>query len=211
MDITKEVTLIDKNDQVICHEDVYSAHQHPAKRHRAVSVWLVREMQGKKEILFQKRSLEKIVGADQWGNAICGNVKPEESYGDCAIRRLREEIGVTDIELSELYKFEYHVYSNEKYGENEVDQVFIGEYNGEFELNPAEVSQVEWVDLDELLMKLDDKEYISAEGTLEHRTDELQDKTPPMELIIEGRTFEIAPWTLIMLFDQKLQTALRDF
>lgn len=211
MEITKEVTLVNLTDQVIGQEDIYSAHHHPAKRHRAVSVWLVRESEGKKEILFQKRSLEKIVGADQWGNAICGNVKPGESYLDCAMRRLDEEIGVTEVSLQELYKFEYRVYSNEKYGENEVDQVFIGQYDGKFELNPAEVSQVEWVRLDELMRKIEGLNYISAEETLNYQTDQLKKKTPLMEFIIEGRTFEIAPWTLIMLFDQKLQVSLRDF
>ena len=211
MEITKEVTLVNGADQAIGQEDIYSAHQHPAKRHRAVSVWLVRENEGKKEVLFQKRSLEKIVGADQWGNAICGNVKPGESYLECAMRRLEEEIGINEVILQELYKFEYRVYSNEKYGENEIDQVFIGQYQGEFELNPAEVSQVEWVELDEIMRKLNGLDYISAEETLNYQTDKLKDKTPPMEFIIEGRTFEIAPWTLIMLFDRKLQVALRDF
>lgn len=206
----KQVTLVDSQDYVLGDEDLYSAHSHPAKLHRAVSVWITRDNKGEREILFQKRSLEKIVGSDQWGNGICGNVRPGESYLECANRRLEEEIGIKNLSLNELYRFEYKVFSNEKYGEHELDQVYITEYDGEFELNPAEVSQIEWVRLSELERRLADLEYITAEETLKYETGELQAKTPSIELMLNNKKSEIAPWTVIMLFNKKLRSALQD-
>ncbi|MDH5533630.1 MAG: NUDIX domain-containing protein [Candidatus Pacebacteria bacterium] len=207
----KQVILVDSQDNVAGEEDLYSAHRHPAQRHRAVSVWIVRDKDGEREILLQKRSFEKIVGADQWGNGICGNVRPGESYLGCANRRLEEEIGLKDLSLSELYKFEYKVYSNEKYGEHEIDQVYITKYDGEFELNPMEVAQIEWVKLSELEKRLEGIEYITAKETLTYETNQLQDKTPSIELMLNDKISEIAPWTAIMLFNKKLRTSLRTF
>jgi isopentenyl-diphosphate delta-isomerase len=207
----KQVTLVDENDQVLGQEDIYSAHSHPAKRHRAISVWLLRDSDGQREVFFQKRSSEKIVGADQWGNGVCGNVQPRETYSECAYRRLAEEIGVTKITLTQLFRFEYKVYSNQEYGEHEVDQVFIARYDGDFELNPAEVSQYQWVRLDELYSRLETIQYISAAETLSFTTTQLQEKTPALTLILNDKKNTIAPWTALMLKDDRLQTALHDF
>jgi isopentenyl-diphosphate Delta-isomerase len=207
----KQVTLVDSQDNVLGEEDLYSAHSHNAKLHRAVSVWIIRDKDGEREVLLQKRSLEKIVGADQWGNGICGNVFPGESYLGCANRRLEEEIGVKNLSLDELYKFEYKVFSNEKYGEYEMDQVFITKYDGEFELNPAEVSQIEWVKLSELERRLEAMDYITAKETLKYETKDLQEKTPPIVLMLNDKKSEIAPWTAIMLFSKELWSALKNF
>lgn len=207
----KLVTLVNKQDIVVGEEDIYSAHTHPAKLHRAVSVWIVRGKDKNREIFFQKRSLEKIIGADQWANGICGNVLPGESYSGCAKRRLEEEIGIKNISLNELYKFEYKVYSNEKYGEHEIDQVFIAKYDGQFELNPAEVSQIEWVKLSELERRLENLEYIKAKKTLQYDTNQLREKTPSLFLMLNNKKNEIAPWTALMLFNPKLRKALANF
>ena len=90
LDLDK-VILVNSEDQRIGEIDKHQVHEHPAKLHRASSVWLINDSN---QVLLQKRSSKKIVGAGWWGNAICGNVRPTESYEDCAWRRLREEIGV---------------------------------------------------------------------------------------------------------------------
>lgn len=207
----KKVTLLDRHNQVIGEEDLFVAHRHPAKYHKAVSVWLLRNFEGQVQVLLQKRSLEKIVGANQWGNGICGNVRPDEDFLGCAHRRLREEIGVEGVVLSPLYQFEYQVYSNQDYGEHELDQVFIGQYQGEFRLNPTEVQATTWVNLTELRASLDDKKIILAEETLNMPTQSLKEMTPPLFLKLAGQDFEISPWTAIMLGDEKLWQGLFDF
>lgn len=207
----KKVTLLDRHNQVIGEADLYEAHRHPAQYHKAVSVWLLRNFADQVQILLQKRSLEKIVGADQWGNGICGNVRPDEDFLGCAHRRLREEIGVEGVELMPLYQFEYQVYSNQDYGEHELDQVFLGQYQGEFKLNPTEVQATTWVDLTKLQSALSDKKIVSANETLSRPTQLLKELTPPLFLKLAGQDFEISPWTAIMLGDMRLWQGLFNF
>ena len=205
-----KVTLIDINDQVIGEMDKYKAHEHPAKLHRAVSVWLINN---KGETLLQKRSEKKIVGATWWGNAICGNVRPTETYKECAVRRLKEEIGITvditenqkeTLELIPIHKFIYKAYCNEKYGEHEIDQVFIGKYNEKAILNKDEVSEVDWVDLNKLTLQLNkniktDSPLKHPQKTLRMNIEQLKLQTAPLEFKINGKTQLIAPWSCIML------------
>ena len=143
----KQVTLIDENDQVLGYEDLYKAHEKPGLLHRASSVFLFRQNDGQLEVLLQKRSPVKIVGANQWANTICGNVKPGETYEECAYRRLQEELGLTmQSSLEELTVFRYQVDCNEKYAENERDVIWGGWWSGEvIACNSEEVSETEWV------------------------------------------------------------------
>lgn len=141
------VTLVNDRDEVIGSLDKYEAHRHPAQLHRAVSVWLVN---CKGEVLFQQRSAKKIVGALWWGNTICGNVRPDENYEQCAQRRLREELGIEGVDLQPVYTFQYDAYANEEYGEHEMDRVFVGSYDGEVRPNPDEVVDFQWVKVDGL-------------------------------------------------------------
>lgn len=141
-----EVTLITPDDQVIGSMDKIEAHRKPGKLHRAISVYLFRNKQNP-ELLIQKRSSEKIVGANHWANSACGNVWPNESYEDCAYRRLSYELGIdrNEVMLSEIYKFEYYADCNEEFCERELDHVFVGWYEKEPDFHQKEVSEVSWI------------------------------------------------------------------
>lgn len=136
-----QVILVDENDQQIGTMDKVDAHRGDGLRHRAISVFLFNS-EGK--LLIQERSQKKIVGAGQWANTCCGNVRPTESYQECALRRLREELGITDVQINPIHKFEYHTRCNAEFSEFEIDTVFFGEYDGEVTPNPDEVARVEW-------------------------------------------------------------------
>lgn len=207
----KLVTLINKQGQSIGQIDVLSAHRHPAQFHLACSVWLIRGVGQQAEVLIQQRSAQKIVGAGQWGNAICGNVRVGEDQFHCAMRRLGEEIGVKGVELKPLYQFEYQIYANDQYGEHELDQVYLGKYWGECQLNPEEVQQIAWVKLDELIETVSRQAIVRVEETLGVSTVELKRITPSVLLSIGGESFEFAPWTALMLGDPQLQAGLRRF
>ena len=229
-----KVILVNADDQYVGEMDKYKAHEHFSKLHRASSVWLVNS---KKQVLLQKRSDQKIVGAGWWGNAVCGNVRPGESYEDCAVRRLKEEIGVVGSELFEdknsatdadvnlisisgvrkesnlkleaIYKFTYKAYCNEKYGEREVDQVFIGKYDGEVVLNNSEVSEVAWVDLNDLIKQVGEQK-ITPKETLKMSLKQLKKYTIPVEIDINGKKYLLAPWTWMMLADKRLVEKLKN-
>jgi isopentenyldiphosphate isomerase len=59
--------------------------------HRAVHV-LVFNARG--EIFLQKRSLKKDIAAGKWDSSSSGHLDTGETYDDCAVREVREEIGL---------------------------------------------------------------------------------------------------------------------
>lgn len=143
-----QVILVDPEDREIGVMDKVEAHRGKGKLHRASSVFLFNK---KGELLVQQRSEHKLVGALQWANTCCGNVRPGEMYRDCAVRRLREELGIEGVVLSAVAKFEYQVKCNEDFSEYEMDTVFVGHYDGEVRPNPGEVRTYQWIEWDDLL------------------------------------------------------------
>jgi len=143
-----QVTLVDEQDNFIGVLDKIEAHRGEGKLHRAISVYLFND-QG--QLLIQQRSQKKIVGAGQWANTCCGNVRPTEDYKQCAYRRLREELGITQVTLKPVQKFQYFAKCNEEFSEREIDQVFVGQYQGELHLNPGEVQTTALVKLSDLI------------------------------------------------------------
>lgn len=203
-----KVMLVDENNKYIAKMDKYEAHKHPAKLHQAVSVWLIND---KNQVLMQRRSAHKIVGAGWWANAICGNVRPSEIYSACALRRLKEEIGIENVQLKPVYKFKYKAYCNETYGEYEFDQVYVGKFNGEPVLNQDEVTETVWISLEELVKNITiNAACVSPDQTLLMGLKDLKEYTSPSGIIISGRKQLLAPWTCMMLKDARLTQALRD-
>lgn len=226
--LSEQLILVDEFDREMGQLGRDEVHRYPVKLHRAASVWLVND-QG--EVLLQQRSQHKITAAGWWANAVCGNVNVGESYEECAWRRLQAEIGLEQagesdqvdgsnrldepkqlelrpFKLESLFKFHYQAYLNEKFGENEIDQVFGAVYRGKLQLNPAEVAAVKWVDWRELKKVAEHKlavgEIVTAGESLELSQDELVTKASGVLAEISGQSMMIAPWTLMMLQDQRL-------
>src|SRR3989344_6441635 len=119
-----QVILVDEADNQIGTMDKVAAHRGQGRLHRAISVFLFND-QG--QLLIQQRSQEKITAQGQWGNTCCGNVRPGESYQECAYRRLREELGIAEgVTLAPVRKFSYFARCGEEFSEREIDQVFVG-------------------------------------------------------------------------------------
>ena len=154
-----QVILVDEHDHQIGVMDKMDAHRNGARLHRAISVFLYNE---NGELLIQQRSMKKIVGAGQWANTCCGNVRPGERYEDCARRRLREELGILDVQIAPGQKFQYFAECNEEFSEREIDQVFIGKYNGKVLPNPNEVQAIDYKSISDIKKDIIDKESLYA-------------------------------------------------
>ncbi len=180
--MTDRVTLINQNDEVLGEMDKLEAHRGEGKLHRAVSVFLFRKNTAKNcvELLIQKRSHTKIVGADQWANTACGNVWPGEAYQECAKRRLAGELGIVTakIQLLPIDKFQYQVRCNQEFSENELDQVFAGWYDGKLTPNTEEVVALEWTAWDDLMEEL-------RVGAQDSETQKSKDWAPWFEIIMK--------------------------
>ena len=133
----EEVVLVDELDNPVGVMEKMQAHRE-GKLHRAFSVFIFND---KGEMLLQQRALNKYHSAGLWTNACCSHPKPNETTENAAIRRLNEELGF-ETTLEKLFDFTYKASFENGLTEYEFDHVFSGVYNGEININKAEVQDV---------------------------------------------------------------------
>jgi isopentenyl-diphosphate Delta-isomerase len=121
-------------------------------RHKAVSVFV---MSGSK-VLIQKRAAGKYHTPGLWANTCCTHPQWEESPIDCAVRRLREELGITGLFPAHRDRVEYRADVGDGLIEHELVDIFLAEAPAELKVapNPAEVADVRWVDLYDLAAEI---------------------------------------------------------
>ena len=115
--------------------------------HRAFSIFLV-DAEGR--LLLQRRSREKYHSPGLWANSCCGHPRPGESTLRGARRRLGEELGAIST-LRLCFQARYRTVLPNGLTENELVYVYFGAAPKRFTLNPAEVSEIGWITLPELL------------------------------------------------------------
>ncbi len=147
----EQVVLISENDDILGQMEKMQAHEN-GLLHRAFSVFLFNE-QG--EMLLQKRAPQKYHSPQRWTNAVCSHPRIDETYEEGAKRRLKEELGI-DAEITPKFHFIYKAYVGGNLWEHELDHVFTGEYNGSFNLNQEEVSEVRFVSMEQLNREVED-------------------------------------------------------
>ena len=105
--------------------------------HRAVHV-LVFNRRG--EVFLQKRSMKKDKFPGAWDSSASGHLDTGEDYDACAVRELREEIGLTPAKPPErLFKIAACPETD-----GEFVWVYRCDFEGPFELNPAEIETGGW-------------------------------------------------------------------
>ncbi len=127
--------------------DKLEAHQR-GYRHKAVSVFV---MEGPR-VLIQKRAAGKYHTPGLWANTCCTHPRWEEEAATCAVRRLREELGITGLYPNYSGRVEYRADVGMGLVEHELVDIFVAEAAAGLPVtpNPAEVEAVRWVDLYEL-------------------------------------------------------------
>lgn len=155
--MSRDVVLVNDRDDKVGTVDIWNAHRDMGKQHRAISVLLLRKNGKDVEALLQKRSSKKPLWPLYWSNTCCTHPFDGEGYLECAVRRLREEMGiiVNESEIRELYRFQYQARYNEELAENELDTVITGWFRGGVEPNPDEAADYKWVELEELRRNLE--------------------------------------------------------
>ncbi|PRY22506.1 isopentenyl-diphosphate delta-isomerase [Aliiruegeria haliotis] len=112
-------------------------------RHKAVSVFVT----DGENVLLQRRALSKYHTPGLWANTCCTHPLWNETAADCAVRRLREELGITGLYPAHRDRVEYRADVGGGMVEHEVVDIFVAmaERKMKVEPNPDEVAQVEWV------------------------------------------------------------------
>lgn len=123
--------VVDDRDRVIGRQTRREVHARGLK-HRAVHV-LVFNQRG--ELFLQKRSFKKDTFPGAWDSSASGHLNSGEHYDPCAVRELREEIGLF---LHRCPKRQFKIDACEQTG-REFVWVYRCESNGPFRLNQEEL------------------------------------------------------------------------
>ena len=139
------VIHVDEKDNVLGFVPKLEAHQ-TGILHRAISI-LVFNSDG--DWMLQKRADHKYHSAGLWSNTCCSHPFPHEDIKDAAIRRLKEEMGLS-CELVKEFSFIYNAEFDNGLVEHELDHVFIGISDDFPNPNPAEASEWRMISDEEL-------------------------------------------------------------
>jgi isopentenyl-diphosphate delta-isomerase type 1 len=148
--------VVNERDEVIGKESRNEVHR-LGLMHRATHV-LVFNKRG--QVFLQKRSMQKDRQPGLWDSSASGHVDSGEEYDNCAVRELREEIGLRVSEAPErLFKLTASA---------ETDQEHVWVYRchaeGPFQLHPDEIERGDWFEREEVTrwMKERPEEFASA-------------------------------------------------
>ena len=121
-------------------------------RHKAVSVFIMQDDQ----VLLQQRALLKYHTPGLWANTCCTHPEWDESSIHCAIRRLREELGITGLVPEYRDQLEYRADVGNGLIEHEVVDVFLADATKPLTLtpNPDEVMATRWIEFPDLLAEI---------------------------------------------------------
>ena len=147
----EEVVLVDVNNNVLGYMEKMEAH-YKGELHRAFSVFI---FNSKKQVLLQKRALDKYHSAGLWTNTCCSHPRKNESFIHAAHRRLNEEMGMS-AHLDKAFSFIYKAHLDQGLIEHELDWVFLGKSDVLPLINSNEVASYKYVDFNSLLIDLEE-------------------------------------------------------
>ena len=153
-DIMEEyVILVDQNDNPIGKEDKVKCHLPNGILHRAFTALI---FNGEGKLLLTKRSDKKMLWPGYWDGTVASHPRESETYVSSAERRMPEEIGIV-CKMNYMNKFEYHVPYKDIGSENEICGTLIGIVDDFDEtcLIKDEISEIKWIDPDELKNELE--------------------------------------------------------
>ena len=145
-ELRNNVVLVDSQDREIGTLGKLKAHSGRGSLHRAISVFLTDEND---RILMQKRHPAKLVWGGYWSNSCCTHPFAGESTIDCATRRVQEELGLC-VNLTFHFKLKYQASFTKDYAEHELVSVFTGIVASEPVVDPQEISELRWVESEQL-------------------------------------------------------------
>ncbi|KMK65398.1 isopentenyl-diphosphate delta-isomerase [Puniceibacterium sp. IMCC21224] len=118
-------------------------------RHKAVSVFVTRGT----EILIQRRAMGKYHTPGLWANSCCTHPGWDEASQECAVRRMKEELGIVGLNPEYRDRVEYRADVGSGLIEHEVVDIFVAEAPAELHLDPdpSEVMETAWTTYPALL------------------------------------------------------------
>ncbi len=137
--------LVDRKDREIGIGEKISVHK-KGLLHRAISVYIFNP---KGQIMMQQRAKVKYHSPLRWSNTCCTNCYVGESAIQSAHRSLKTEMGF-DCGLTEAFTIIYKADVGNGMIEHEFLHVFFGRRTRNPRINPNEVNDWKWMNLDEI-------------------------------------------------------------
>ena len=130
--------------------------------HRTAHVWIVRSVEGKYQVLLQKRSMEKESFPGFYDTSSAGHIPAGTEPLPSALRELKEELGIDAAPEDLAYAGQFRIrYEKEFHGrlfrDNEVTSVYVYEKPVDADcltLQESEVDEARWFDLDEVFREI---------------------------------------------------------
>jgi isopentenyl-diphosphate delta-isomerase len=162
----EKLELVDDAGQTVGIAGKLAAHQAPGHLHRAFSVFLFstappghappghapsgHALGGPAPsgplLLLQRRAAGKYHSPGVWSNTCCGHPRPRENPRAAAVRRVREELGLASVALTEAGIVRYrHPDPDTGLVEHEYNHLFTGWVSQPPDPDPAEVSATTFV------------------------------------------------------------------
>ncbi len=138
-------------DGVLTPVEKLEAHQR-GLRHKAISVFLI----DGDRTLIQRRALGKYHTPGLWANTCCTHPNWDEPAADCAMRRLKEELGIEGVRLSHADQVEYRADVGGGLIEHELVDIYRAKADRpvSISLNPDEVMETRWISFDDLAAEI---------------------------------------------------------
>ncbi len=142
------LTLVDENGDETGTATLEDMHLPPGRRHRAFSVYLFDESG---RLFVHQRFHGKALWGSYWTNSCCSHPFHGEAIDAAAKRRVGEELGVENAELSELFGYEYRAEFEGIGVEHEYVHVFVGAVDpASIKVAPKEVEEFQWLAPDDV-------------------------------------------------------------
>lgn len=130
-------------------------------RHRTAHIWIVRKVNGRYQVLMQKRAINKESFPGMFDTSSAGHIQAGDEPLESALRELHEELGIQAEPQQMEFAGNFHIsYEKEFHGkmfrDNEIAFVYIYSQpvdETELILQKEEVETVEWFDLEEAYEK----------------------------------------------------------
>ena len=149
-----ELLDVVNDEDIVIGQEMRSTVHHKGLQHRGVHVFLFSE-DGK--MLIQKRSADRASSPSMLDCSVSEHVKAGESYLDAALRGMKEEMGVTDVEISPLVTFRMNYGLND----NEISTLYMGQVTPEIvRFDPVEIAEISYYSLDQLEELMRDEKNI---------------------------------------------------
>jgi isopentenyl-diphosphate delta-isomerase len=146
------VVLVDEQNNVLGTRDKKDVHSAHTPLHRGFSLFL---FNSKKELLVTRRAHTKKTFPELWTNTVCGHPGPDESVVDAAKRRLKEEMGITEIDVKEVSPYRYTFADAGGTVENEICPILVAFGDVTPKINDKEVASWRWVAWREFLHEIE--------------------------------------------------------